>query len=100
MSYLPRSWALVVQGLTVASSAFDCLEEHQIHRIVVLENDPDREAYILRQLTATHDKKSESVKCGTRVVEQGTRVGVKETHIRRAQSEGNFDDEAEEGERI
>ena len=71
-SYLPRSWALVVQGLTVAASAFDCSEGHQIHRIVVLENDPDREAYIRRQLIATHDAESEGVQGGARVVEEGT----------------------------
>ena len=64
-----------------------------------MENDPDREAYIRRQLTATHDVGSEDVKGGARVVEEGTGVGVEEVHIRRAQSEGNFDDnEAEEGE--
>ena len=98
-SYLPSSWALVVQGLTVAASALDSLEGHQVHRIVVLENDPDREAYIRRQLTATHDVGSEDVQGGARVVEEGTGVGVEEVHIRRAQSEGNFDDnEAEEGE--
>ena len=98
-SYLPRSWALVVQGLTVAASSFDCSEGHQIHRIVVLENDPDREAYIRRQLTATHDGGSEGMQGGARVVEEGTGVGVKEVDIGRAQSEGNFDDdEVEEGE--
>ena len=51
----------MVQGLTVAASAFDCSEGHQIHRIVVLENDPDREAYIRRQLIAAHDVGSEGV---------------------------------------
>ena len=45
-SYLPRSWALVVQGLTIAANSFDCSDGRQIHCIVVLENDPDREAYI------------------------------------------------------
>ena len=89
----------MVQGLTVAASAFDCSEGHQIHCIVVLENDLDREAYIRQQLIATHDGGSEGVQGGTRVVEEGTGVGVEEVHIGRAQSEGNFDDdEAEEGE--
>ena len=60
-SYLPRSWALMVQGLTVAVSGFDCLEGHQIYRIVVLENDPNRETYIRRQLIVTHDAGSEGV---------------------------------------
>ena len=45
-SYLPRSRALVVQGLTVATSDFDYSGGHQIRCIIVLENDPDREAYI------------------------------------------------------
>ena len=59
--YLPCSWTLVVQSLIVAASAFNCLEGHQIHCIVVLENDPDREAFFRRQLTATHDGGSEGV---------------------------------------
>ena len=83
-SYLPRSGALVVQGLTVAASDFDCSEGHPIRRIVVLENDPDREAYIRRQLIATHDAESEGVQDGARVVEEGTRVGVEDVHIGRA----------------
>ena len=98
-SYLPRNWALVVQGLTVAMSAFDYFEGRQIHRIVVLENDPDREAFIQRQLIATHDGGSEGVQGGAQIVEEGTGVGVEEVHIGRAQCRGNFDDdEAEEGE--
>ena len=98
-SYLPRSWALVVQGFTVAASSFDCSEGRQIHCIVVLENDPDREAYIRRQFIATHDERSEGMQGGARVVEEGTGVGVEEVDIGKAQSEGNFDDdEAEEGE--
>ena len=92
--------ALVVRGLTIATSAFDCSKGHQIHRIVVLENDPDREAYIRRQLTTTLDAgSSEGVKGGARVVEEGTGVDVEEVHTRRTQSGENFDDdEAEEGE--
>ena len=98
-SYLPRNWALVVQGLTVAASAFDYSEGCQIHRIVVLENDPDREAFIRRRLTAIHDGGSEGVQGRARVVEEGTGVDVEEVHTRRAQSRGNFnDDEAEEDE--
>ena len=89
----------MVQGLTVATSAFDCSEGHQIHCIIVLKNDLDREAYIRRQLTITHDRRSEGIEGGTRVVEEGTGVGVEEAHIGRAQYEGNFDnDEVEEGE--
>ena len=45
-SYFHCSWALMVQGLTVVASAFDCSEGHQIRCIVVLESDPNREAYI------------------------------------------------------
>ena len=86
-------------GSYSSTSGFDCSEGHQIHRIVVLENDPDREAYIRRQLTATYDGGSEGVEGGARVVEEGTGVGVKEVQTRRTQSRGNFDDdEAEEGE--
>ena len=89
----------MVQGLTIAVSAFDCSEGHQIHCIVVLENDPDREAFIQRQLTTTHDGGSEDVQGGARVVEEGTGVGVEEVHTGRAESRGNFDDdEAEDGE--
>ena len=89
----------MVQGLIVAASALDSSKGHQVHRIVVLENDPNREAYIRRQLIAIQDVGSEDVQGGARVVEEGTGVGVEEVHIRRAQSEGNFDDnEAEEGE--
>ena len=100
MSYLPRSWALVVQGLTIAMSAFDCTEGHQIHCIIVLENDPDKEAYIRRQLIAAHDAGlSEGVHGGAQVVDEGTGVGVEEVHTKRTQSTGNFgDDEAKEGE--
>ena len=98
-SYLPCSGALVVQGLTIATSAFECSEWHQIHRIVVLENDSNREAYIRRQLTSTHDGGSEDVEGGARIVEEGTGVGVEEVHTRRTQSKGDFDfDEVEEGE--
>ena len=98
-SYLPSGWALVVHGLTVAANALDFSEGHQIRRIVVLENDPDIEAYIRRQLTSTHDAENECVQGGARVVEEGMGVGVEEIHNRRTPSEGNFDDdEVEEGE--
>ena len=91
--------ALVVQGLTIATSGFNCSEGHYIRRIVVLENDPDREAYIRRQLIAIHDASSEGIQGGARVVEEGTGVGGEDVHIGRTRSEGNFDDdEAEEGE--
>ena len=66
----------------------------------MLENDPDREAFIRRQLTATHDGGSEGVQGGARVVEEGTGVGVEEVHTGRAQYRKNFDDdEAEEDEK-
>ena len=99
-SYLPSNWALMVQGLTIAMSAFDCSEGHQLHCIFILENDPNREAYIRRQLTTTHDAgSSEGVEGGARVVEEGTRVDVEEVHTRITQSRENFDDdEAKEGE--
>ena len=89
-SYLPCSWVLVVQGLTVAASAFDYSEGCHIHCIVVLENDPYREAFIRRQLTAIHDGGSEGVQGGARVVEEGTGVDVEEVHTGRAQSRGNL----------
>ena len=57
----------MVQGLTVAVSGFDCSEGHPIRRIVVLEDDPDREAYIRRQLIATHDAGSEGVQGGNKL---------------------------------
>ena len=88
----------MVQGLTVAVSGFDCSEGHPICRIVVLENDPNREAYIRQQLIATHDAGSKGIQGGPRA-EEGIGVGVEDVHIGRARSEGNFDDdEAEEGE--
>ena len=51
----------MVQGLTVAASAFDYSEGCQIYCLVVLENDPNKEAFIRRQLTTTHDGGSEGV---------------------------------------
>ena len=42
-SYLPKNWALVVQGL---SAIVPELEGSRARRIVVLEADPDRESYV------------------------------------------------------
>ena len=64
----------------------------------MLEIDTDKEAFIQRQLIATHDGGSEGIQGGARVVEEGTRVDVEEVHTGRAQSRGNFDNKAEEDE--
>ena len=44
-SYLPKNWALVVQGLLAAVPK---LQVKGLQRIVLLEADPDRESYVKR----------------------------------------------------
>ena len=78
--YLPSDWALIVQGLTATVASFN---RHPGRRVVVLESDPDREAYIRDQLRARESGEEQRAsgrprEAGGDIAQEVTRVSMGE----------------------